>query len=69
VLETNKPAVQTEKTKHEAAKINPEPFVLRNSGQLFYNTSPLDLKELMGDQDHIGENLASYIEAFLPAVG
>jgi hypothetical protein len=32
VLETNKPAVQTEKTKHEAAKINPEPFVLRNSG-------------------------------------
>jgi type I restriction enzyme M protein len=69
VLESTKPAVLAEKAKHEAAKINPEPFVLRNSGQLFYNTSPLDLKELMGDQDHIGENLASYIEAFLPAVG
>jgi len=29
---------------------------------------PLDLKRLMGDQDHIGENLASDIEAHLPAV-
>ncbi len=27
------------------------------AGLLFYNTSPLDLMRLMGDQDHIGENL------------
>ena len=68
VLESTKPAVLAEKAKREAAKINPEPFLLKKSGQLFYNTSPLDLKKLMGDQDHIGENLASYIEAFSPAV-
>ena len=68
VLESTKPAVLAEKAKREAAKINPEPFLLKKSGQLFYNTSPLELKKLMGDQDHIGENLASYIEAFSPAV-
>ncbi|MCW3094484.1 MAG: restriction endonuclease subunit [Chthonomonadaceae bacterium] len=42
--------------------------MLRKSGQLFYNTSPLDLKKLMGDQDHIGENLRAYMQAFSPAV-
>ncbi|HEX3868230.1 MAG TPA: type I restriction-modification system subunit M N-terminal domain-containing protein, partial [Gemmatimonadaceae bacterium] len=46
---------------------NPEPFLLRKSGQLFYNTSALDLKKLMGDQDHIGENLRAYIQEFSPA--
>ena len=39
--------------------LNPEPFLLRKSGQSFYNTSPLDLKKLMGDQANIGENLRS----------
>jgi type I restriction enzyme M protein len=38
------------------------------TGQLFYNTSPLDLKKLMGDQDHIGENLRAHMQAFSPAV-
>ena len=52
----------------EKAGLNPEPFLLRKSGQLFYNTSPLDLKKLMGDQDHIGENIRAYIQAFSPAV-
>ena len=69
VLESTKPAVLAEKAKREAAKVNPEPFLLKKSGQLFYNTSPLDLKKLMGDQDHIGDNLTSDIEAFSPAVG
>ncbi len=68
VLEATKPAVLAEKTKREQAKINPEPFLLKKSGQLFYNTSPLDLKKLMGDQDHIGENLRAYMQAFSPAV-
>jgi type I restriction enzyme M protein len=49
-------------------RLNPEPFLLRKSGQLFYNTSPLDMKKLMGDQDHIGENLRAYMQAFSPAV-
>jgi type I restriction enzyme M protein len=68
VLEPTKAAVLAEKKKRETAKVNPEPFLLRKSGQLFYNTSPLDLKKLMGDQDHIGENLRAYMQGFSPAV-
>jgi type I restriction enzyme M protein len=64
VLEPTKPAVLGELEKRRKAGLNPEPFLLRKSGQLFYNTSPLDLKKLMGDQDHIGENLRAYIQGF-----
>ena len=68
VLEATKADVLTEKATREKAGLNPEPFLLRKSGQFFYNTSPLDLKKLMGDQDHIGENLRAYMQAFSPAV-
>ena len=64
VLEPSKPAILKELETRTKAGVNPEPFLLKKSGQLFYNTSPLDLKKLMGDQDHIGENLRSYIQAF-----
>jgi type I restriction enzyme M protein len=68
VLESTKPAMLAELEKRTKAGVNPEPFLLRKAGQLFYNTSPLDLKKLMGDQDHIGENLRAYMQAFSPAV-
>jgi len=68
VLANTKPAVLAEKQTREAAGLNPEPFLLRKAKQLFYNTSPLDMKTLMGDQDHIGENLRAYVQAFSPAV-
>ena len=68
VLEATKAAVLEEKESRARAGLNPEPFLLRKSGQLFYNTSPLNLKKLMGDQDHIGENLRAYMQAFSPAV-
>lgn len=68
VLEATKPAVLAEKEKREKAGLNPEPFLLKTSRQLFYNTSQLDLKKLMGDQDHIGENLRAYMQAFSPQV-
>ena len=68
VLEATKPAVLAEKEKREKAGLNAEPFLLKKSGQFFYNTSPLDLKKLMGDQDHIGENLRAYMQAFSPTV-
>jgi len=68
VLEPTKAAVLAELDKRKASGVNPEPFLLRKSGQLFFNTSPLDLKKLMGDQDHIGENLRAYMQAFSPAV-
>ena len=68
VLETTKPAVLAELAEKQKQGLNPEPFLLRKAGQSFYNTSPLDMKKLMGDQDHIRENLYSYIQAFSPAV-
>jgi len=64
VLEPTKEAVLKEKENRESAGINPEPFLLKKSGLLFYNTSPLDMKKLMGDQDNIRENLFSYVQAF-----
>ena len=60
VLEATKPAVLAELGKRQQAKVNPEPFLLRKSGQLFYNTSPIDMKKLMGDQDHVKENNLSH---------
>jgi type I restriction enzyme M protein len=68
VLASSKFAVLAEKEAREKAGLNPEPFLLRMSEQFFYNTSPLDLKKLMGDQDHIAENLRAYMQAFSPAV-
>lgn len=68
VLDGTKEAVLKEQEKREAAGLNPEPFLLKKSGHLFYNTSPLDVKTLMGDQDNIAENMFSYIQAFSPAV-
>ena len=64
VLEPTKDAVLKEKEKREAAGLNPEPFLLKKSGQHFYNTSPLDMKKLMGDQDNIAENVFSYVQGF-----
>ncbi|MBV2192968.1 MAG: SAM-dependent DNA methyltransferase, partial [Azonexus sp.] len=67
VLSNTKPAVLAEFEAKTAAGLNPDPFLLRRAGQSFYNTSPLDLAKLLGDQDHIRENLYAYIQAFSPA--
>ena len=64
VLEPTKQAVLKEKEKRDATKVNPDPFLKRKSKLLFYNTSPLDMKKLMGDQDNIQENLFSYVQGF-----
>ena len=68
VLEETKEAVLAENKTRKKAGINPEPFLLRKAKQSFYNTSPMDMKTLMGDQDHIKENLYAYIQAFSPSV-
>ena len=68
VLAPTKQAILVAKEKAEASKLNPEPFMLKAAKLTFYNTSPLDLKTLMGDQDNIGENMYSYTQAFSPAV-
>lgn len=68
VLEPTKAAVLSELEKRTKAGLNPEPFLLKAANQSFYNTSKLDLRTLLGDQDHIAENLRSYLQAFAPAV-
>ncbi len=68
VLENTKADVLKELEVRTKANLNPEPFLLRKSGQLFYNSSPLDMKKLMGDQDHIKENLFTYVQGFSSAV-
>jgi type I restriction enzyme M protein len=68
VLEPTKDAVLAEKALREGQGLDPEPFLLRVAGQAFCNTSALSMKRLMGDQDNIGENLRSYIQAFTPEV-
>jgi len=67
VLEASKPAVLAEFDAKTKAGLNPDPFLLRKAGQSFYNTSPLDLVKLRGDQDHIRQNLYAYVQAFSPA--
>lgn len=68
VLEATKPAVLAEFEAKTKAGLNPDPFLMRKAGNIgFYNTSPLDLIKLLGDQDHIRQNLYAYIQAFSPA--
>lgn len=67
VLEPTKAAVLAELAAKKKAGVNPDPFLIRKAGQSFYNTSELDLTKLLGDQDHIRQNLYAYIQAFSPA--
>ncbi|WP_027083797.1 HsdM family class I SAM-dependent methyltransferase [Lysobacter sp. HA18] len=65
VLAPTKAKVLAEFDKRTAAGVNPEPFLKRVVGAAgFYNTSKLDLPTLLGDQDHIRQNLYAYIEGF-----
>ncbi|MGN6121214.1 MAG: type I restriction-modification system subunit M [Rhodanobacter sp.] len=69
VLAPTKAKVLTEYKKKSDAGLNPGPFLLRLVGEAkFYNTSKLDLPTLLGDQDHIRQNLYNYIQGFSPAV-
>lgn len=68
VLESTKEAVLAEYIAKTQQNINPEPFLLRKAGQSFYNTSPLDMKKLMGDPEHIAQNIYSYVQGFSVAV-
>src|SRR3954464_2463655 len=64
VLEATKSAVLAEYASKKKEKLNPEAFLFRKAKQRFYNISPFDMKKLMGDQDHIRQNLFKYIESF-----
>lgn len=64
VLDGTKQAVLKEYALRKKSRVNPEPFLLKKSRQLFFNTSPMDMKRLMGDQDNVRENLFAYIQGF-----
>jgi type I restriction enzyme M protein len=68
VLAPTKAAVLAELEARKKADVNPEPFLKRKAKQTFFNTSPLDLKKLLGDPDNIAANLMSYIQGFSPSV-
>ncbi len=68
VLEPTKEAVLAEYAARKKAGVNPDPFLRRKSKVGFYNASPMDMKKLMGDQDHIRQNLEKYTNAFSPDV-
>jgi type I restriction enzyme M protein len=69
VLAPSKAKVLAELKKKTDAGIHPDPFLRRLVGEArFYNTSPLDLPKLLGDQDHIRQNLYAYIQGFSPEV-
>jgi type I restriction enzyme M protein len=67
VLAPTKAKVLAELEAKTKQGVNPDPFLLRAAGQSFYNTSVLDLARLLGDQDHIKQNLYSYLQGFSPA--
>ncbi|KVR83752.1 type I restriction-modification system subunit M [Burkholderia vietnamiensis] len=66
VLEATKPKVLTELASISKTGLNPDPFLRRITGQAVYNTSPLDLVKLLGDQDNIRKNLYDYVAKFSP---
>ena len=68
VLAPTKAEVLAKLAECQKQGLNPDPFLARITGVPFANTSSLDLARLMGDQDHIGQNLAAYIQGFSPAV-
>ena len=68
VLEATKGAVLAEAKAKQTMGVNLDPFLLKKSGESFYNISPMDMGKLMGDPDHIRENLESYIQGFSASV-
>jgi type I restriction enzyme M protein len=49
VLEDTKAAALAELAEKRQAGLNPHPFLLRVTGRGFYNTSPMDMKRVIGD--------------------
>ena len=68
VLAPTQPAVLAELSLHIAQGVPPDPFLRCKAGTAFYNTSPLDMARLNGDQDNIAPYLYACIQAFSPEV-
>jgi type I restriction enzyme M protein len=68
VLEPTKQAVLKEAAKRQSSAAGVNPFLVRASGTTFYNTSKMDLKAVVNDQDNVAVNLAAYLHSFSPNV-
>ena len=68
VLEPTKAAVMAEFRQRTQQGLPPEQFLRRVAGASFYNTADFDLPRLIGDQDHVRQNLETYIQGFSPEV-
>ena len=68
ILADTKEAALREHEEKTEAGLNPDAFMRRVTGLGFYNTSSIDMRRLMGDQDHVGSNLLRYVNAFSPEV-
>ena len=64
VLAPTKAAVLKEQAAREATDVDPHAFLLREARASFYNTCPMDLRALLGDQDHLRQNLHAYVQGF-----
>src|SRR5262249_53914913 len=64
VLEPTKKAVLGELDKLKKSNLNPDQFLRRKSEQNFYNASPLDMRALAGDAEHVRDNLYKYLDEF-----
>ncbi len=64
VLAPTKAAVLAELAVRTASGLNPDPFVKRKAGHIFYNVSPMDLPKLLGDPDNVRINLDAYVTGF-----
>jgi len=67
VMADTKAAVLKEKaTRTGMADAAMEHLLIKAAGQSFYNTSRYDVPALIGDPQHLKENLLSYLRAFSP---
>lgn len=65
VLEGTKQAVLKEAAaKKDSGEAALDRFLLRASGESFYNTSRFDFSNLLGDPQHLKANLLSYVRGF-----
>lgn len=64
VLEPTKAAVLEEYKARKDSKLPIETFLLRKSGQIFYNISELNISRLLADPNNIHANLSAYIAGF-----
>jgi len=64
VLEATKPAVLQEYQARKHLKMPLDAFLLRKSGQIFYNISELDFARLLADPANIRANLMGYVAGF-----